>query len=36
MEIVGLPLKTFLLITLVPLAIVVVLVVWGMLYRPSE
>ncbi len=36
MEILGLPLKTFLTITLVPIGIVIALFVWGLLYKPSD
>jgi len=36
MEIFGLPLKTFLTVVLVPVGIIIVLFIWGMLYKPSN
>jgi len=36
MQIVGLPLKTFLAVVLVPVGIIVVLLIWGIFYKPSR
>jgi len=34
MEIVGLPIKTFLTVVLVPLGIIIILFIWGKTYKP--
>jgi len=36
MEVFGLPLKTFLTVTLVPIGIIIVLFIWGIIYKPSK
>jgi|GEM_PF-3781234 len=36
MQIVGLPLKTFLTVVLVPVGIIVALLIWGIFYKPSR
>jgi len=36
MQVIGLPLETFLTVVLVPIGIVIVLFIWGKLYKPSK